>query len=307
MSNGSAAMPAIENRAQALCLLATFIVATSFPVGAAITQGLDSVVLTLLRFALSIVVLAPIVMWKYGIERLTLWDLSRYATISALLVVFFAGMFEALRYTSPLNTATLFTLTPMISAGAAAILLGERPSSRTMVALGLGLAGAVWVIYRGDFSSLGAMVFNKGDVIFLIGTVAMGFYGSLVKVLHRGEPMAKMTFWVLVTGTVWLLILSLPRLGAVSWSAVPSITYYGIIYLACFTAVTFFIFQWSTLIIGPTKVMSYTYLHPTLVLLIGLALGDEAPPLLTYPGFLLVIGATFVLQRAPRKFVEVPL
>jgi len=244
------------------------------------------------------------VVWKYGIERPSLNDLMRYATISALLVVFFAGMFEALRYTSPLNTATLFTLTPMISAGAAAILLGEMPSRRTMVALGLGVAGAVWVIFRGDFSSLGAMAFNKGDGIFLAGTVAMGFYGSLVKVLHRGEPMARMTFWVLVTGTAWLFVLSLPRLGDVSWAAVPSITYIGVIYLAGFTAVTFFIFQWSTLVIGPTKVMSYTYLHPALVLLIGLGLGDDAPSLLTYPGFLLVVGATFVLQRAPRKLAR---
>ena len=35
----------------------------------------------------------------------------------------------------------------------------------------------------------------------------MAAYTPLVKLLHRGEPMAVMTFWVLVTGSFWLLIL----------------------------------------------------------------------------------------------------
>jgi len=297
------ALPATENRAQAFTLFATLIVSTSFPVGAAITHGLDSVVLTLLRFCLSVLILGPIVAWRYGLTRPTLRDLARYATISTLLVGFFVAMFEALRYTSPLNTATIFTLMPAFGAVATALILKETPSPRTVVALGLGMVGAVWVIFRGDFTSFNALTFNKGDAIFLAGTVAMGIYGPLIKSLHRGEPMMKMTFWVQVIGVGWLLLLSLPRLDGVVWVNVPPITYLGIIYLGAFTAVTFFIFQWSTMIIGPTKVMSYTYLNPVLVLIIGLIFGDGAPPSLTYPGLLLAVGATIVLQRAPRKIV----
>ncbi len=47
-------------------MLATVLVAMSFPVGAAITNGLDSLVLTFLRFALAALLLAPIVAWRYG-------------------------------------------------------------------------------------------------------------------------------------------------------------------------------------------------------------------------------------------------
>ncbi len=46
----------------------------------------------------------------------------------------------------------------------------------------------------------------------------------------------------------------------------------------------------------PDKVMSYTYLNPALVLVIGLALGQEVPPVAIFPGFLLIVAATFVLQ-----------
>ena len=78
---------------------------------------------------------------------------------------------------------------------------------------------------------------------------------------------------------------------------VPIAVYGGIAYLAVFTTlVTFFFFQWSSTVIGPTKVMSYTFLNPALVLVIGLALGQEIPPLATYPGLLFIVAATFVLQ-----------
>ncbi len=70
----------------------------------------------------------------------------------------------------------------------------------------------------------------------------------------------------------------------------------GVIYLAVFTTrITFFIFQLSTALIGPTWVVSYIYLNPALVLLIGL--GEPLPPLATYPGLILIVGATVILQR----------
>ena len=43
--------------------------------------------------------------------------------------------------------------------------------------------------------------------------------------------------------------------------------------------------------------VSYIYLNPALVLLIGLGFGEPLPPLATYPGLILIVGATVILQR----------
>jgi len=295
-------MTAIEKRAQLLTIMGAILVSTSFPIVAAITQGLDSVVLTLLRFSIAAVLFGPVVAWKYGLPLPTLKDLGRYALLSACMVGFFWAMFEALRFTSALNTATIFTLNPVIAAGLSAVLLKERLKTRSIVALGLGMVGAIWVIFRGDFSSLVALNLNRGDAIFLAGTVSIGIFGPLLKYLHRGEPMAQVSFWIFATGAGWLLLLALPRLGDVEWTKTPDMVYWGVLYLAFFTTlITFFVFQWSTMIIGPTKVSSYTYVNPVLVLIIGLALGQDAPPALTYPGLVLVLGATVVLETAAAK------
>ncbi len=291
-----------SNRAHLLMVVATVLVATSFPVGAAITHGLDSLVLTLLRFVLAAVLFAPIVAWRYGLSIPSLKDLARYGAVSACLVAFFWGMFAALRYTSALNTATIFTLTPVVAAAASAVLLKERLSRAARLALPVGMVGAIWVIFRGDVSALFSLRLGQGDWIFLAATVAMGFYAPLLKFLHRGEPMAQMTFWTLATGAGWLFLLSIGRLPDIDWSSTPATVYAGIVYLAVFTTlITFFAFQWSTTVIGPTKVMSYTFLNPVLVLAIELAVGQPSPPIATYPGLVLVVGATFILQRSTAR------
>jgi drug/metabolite transporter (DMT)-like permease len=278
-------------------MLATALVATSFPVSAAITHGLDSLVLTFLRFTLAAVIFAPMVAWRYGLAMPSLRDLACYGALSACFVGFSWGMFAALRHTSTLNTAAIFTLTPVITAAVSAVLLKEKLSGAARLALPLGMIGAIWMIFRGDLAALISLELGRGDGIFLAATIAIGFYGTLVKYFYRGQPMAQMTFWTVATGAVWLLVLSAPRLSDVEWAAVPVAVYGGIAYLAVFTTlITFFIFQWSTMVIGPTKVMSYTYLNPALVLVIGLAFGQENPPFATYPGLLLIVAATFILQ-----------
>lgn len=286
-------------RGHALMALTTVLVATSFPVGAAITHGLDPLVLTLLRFSLAAVLFAPIVVWRYGLKLPSVGDLARYSVLGACMVGFFWGMFAALRHTSALNTATIFTLLPLITAGFAFLVLKEKPGGASRLALPLGALGAVWVVVRGDVDTLISLNFGQGDVIFLAATFVIGIYGPLVKRLHRGEPMAQMTFWTLVTGAFWLLALCAPQLADVAWGEVEPSVYGGIVYLAVFTTLfSFFTVQWCSLVIGPTKTVSYTYFNPILVLVMGLALGEGLPALATYPGFLLIFAAIYILLRA---------
>jgi drug/metabolite transporter (DMT)-like permease len=188
-------------------------------------------------------------------------------------------------------------LVPSISGGYALLINGERLGRGQLLALGCGMVGVVWVIFRGDPLQLLAMQWNRGDVIFLVGCFAMGLYTPLVKLLHRGESMAVMTFWVLVTGSLWLVILAGGRLPTVVWETVPFFAWLGIGYLAVFTTIiTFFLTQYAVPYLGPTKVMAYSYLYPGFVLVIDLALGHGLPPLRVIPGVFVVLAAMFVLQ-----------
>jgi drug/metabolite transporter (DMT)-like permease len=285
-----------------LMLLASIIVSSSFTVGAAITHGLEPSVLLLVRYMVAVLCVAPIVVLNYGFSLPSARKLGGYALISASTVGFFWCMFESLRYTSALNTSVIFTLVPGISGIYSAIFLKERLGRGRLWALFFGMAGALWVIFRGDINRLVSLDVNYGDLLFLAGCFMMAAYTPLVKRLHQQESMVVMTFWVLATGTVWLLLLAFSGLDAVDWQAVDTKIWAGIVYLAVFsTIITFYLTHISTLYLGPTRVMAYSYFYPAFVLVINWGLlGKGLPPAVILPGVVVVSMATIALQRGEK-------
>lgn len=286
-------------------VVASLLIATSFPAVASIAGAMDSAVLTLLRFALASLVFLPLVARRHRGELMPSWRaLGRYAALSAPLVGFFFAMFEALRTTSAANTGALFTFAPGFAALFAFVLTGERLAGRRVIALAVGMIGAVWVVFRGDPARLMELRLAVGDLYFLAGTASFGLYSVLIRRLHRGEPMAVVTFWTLVTGSGWLLVLGADELALVPWSEIEPRVFGVIAYLAVFTTlVTFLLTQWAVTVIGPTRTLSYGYLNPALVALLAWVLGEGAIGWRSLPGVGLTLLAMVVLQRCTPQSV----
>ena len=278
--------------------VAMFLISFSYPVGEAIANELDTGVLLFLRFALAAAIFAPLVAWRHGIARPGWRTLGGYAAISVSLVTFFWCLFYGLRTTSALNTGAISTLIPGLTALAGAILVGERLGWHRLAALGIGLVGALWVVFRGDWDRFIDLDLNQGDLIVFAGCVAMGFYSPLVKRFHRGEPVMVMTLWVVVINGVLFLLLANSALWTMTWGDVPLFAYGGVASIAiASTVISFFLMQWGAIRLGPTRVQSYSYLLPAFVLAIDWAIGKGLPPLLTIPGIVIVIAASLVIQR----------
>lgn len=288
--------------AMVLMLFCAFLVSTSFTVGALITDTLSPALLTLVRFIIAMVLLFPVIWLKYGL-MISVAALVRYATISGALVTFFYCMFVALRYTSAFNTSVLFTLVPLLAGLYAAILTGERLSKFQLTGLVCAFFGALLVISKGNPALIFNMSWNKGDLVFLCGCLAMGLYTPLVKMLHRDEPMELMTFWVLVTGALWLLPLAGIEGRGLDLAQVPLTTWGWIFYLALFTTVvSFYLTQFSIPYLGPTRVMAYSYLYPPLVLFIDFATGKGLPESSVLPGIgLIMLAMAILLRTAPHQ------
>ncbi|MDR2549876.1 MAG: DMT family transporter [Desulfobulbus sp.] len=279
-------------------LISATLVATSFTVGKAITPFLDPAVLTLVRFVLAALLFAPYVGRRYGMRFPDQGALVRYGLISGALVGFFWLMFLSLKTTNPLNTGAIFTTVPGISGIYSWFLLKERLGRYRIAALLFAMAGALWVIFEGDPERVRQLVLNRGDLLFFCGCLLMALYMPLVKLFHRGEPMAVMTLWILITGCGWLLLFSATKLPAIAWKTVPAIVWYGIGYLAFFTTiVTFFISQWATIHLGPTRVMAYSYLYPPLIVLIEWFLRRDLPTLHTMLGIAIILPAMLIVQK----------
>jgi drug/metabolite transporter (DMT)-like permease len=283
-----------------LMVLTAGLVSTSFTVGKAITSGMDPAVLTLIRFLLAVLLFLPFIHFHYNLKPPSRPTLLRYSIISFALTGFFWLMFLSLQTTTALNTGVIFTLVPGISGLYSAVLLKERLGRYKILAMVPATIGAIWVLFHGDVARLLAFDLNSGDLIFFSGCLLIALYTPLVKMMYRGEPMAVMTFWILVTGSGWLLLFSGYRLWSMPWSNVQLSVWAGIFYIALFcTIITFYLSQLSTLYLGPTRVMAYSYLYPPFILLLDWFFGQRLPPLQTLPGVGLIVIAMFIVQHGP--------
>ncbi len=285
-----------------LMLISTSLVATSFIVVKAITPNLAPTALVFLRFFFAAVLFFPWILWKHGFHLPSSKSLLGYGIISGALVAFFWLMFISLRFTSPLHTGVIFTMVPGLSGLIGMIFIKEQLGKTRLLALIPAMIGALWVIFEGKMSHLLELDVNIGDLLFFIGCLFIALYMPLVKKFHRGEPMAIMTFWILATGSCWLLFLGGYQIVHISWLEVDLYTLAGVFYLAIFTTViTFFISQWATLHLGPTRVFAYSYLYPPLIVLLEWVLGHELPPVHTLFGVILILPAMVIVQRGANQ------
>lgn len=281
----------------ALMVLMIFLAATSFPIGEAITHGLPPDVMMMLRFFSAALLFAPYVFLKHGFSFPPIKSLLGYSFLSIPLVTCFWTMFEALRYTSAVNTGAIYTIVPAITAVFAFLINKERASIRRSVGLMFGTLGALWIVFRGDVQALLGLELNYGDLIFMFGVTCMSFYSTMIKRVYEGEPMVVMTFWVILTGGLWLLMLSASTLSRIEWTAVEPSVYAGILYLSIFTTLaTFFLIQFGTVKLGPTKVAAYGFLNPIFVLILTAVIGTNDFEWAYVPGVLLVLLAMRLIQ-----------
>jgi drug/metabolite transporter (DMT)-like permease len=215
----------------------------------------------------------------------------RYGLLGLCLAAYFVLMFEGLKTAPPVSTAAVFTLTPLISAGFGWVLLRQVATPRIAAALVIGAAGAVWVIFRADLAALLRFEVGRGEVTYFWGCVAHALYTPLVRRLNRGESPLVFSFGVLAAGLVLLSVWGWSDIRATDWAALPGIVWITLVYTAFFaSAVTFVLLQYAALRLPASKVMAYTYLTPSWVILWEIALGNQAPSGLV----LLGVGATVV-------------
>ena len=95
---------------------------------------------------------------------------------AGLFATYFVLMFEGLKTARPVSAAAVFTLTPLMAAGFGWMLMRQITTPRMALALAIGATGALWVIFRADWSAFLAFQHRQGrDDLFLAAAWRMRF------------------------------------------------------------------------------------------------------------------------------------
>lgn len=274
------------------------LVAGSFSLGALVANDLDPAVLNAMRFGLSAVLIGAVVMATTGFERKAFAAPWRYGLLGALFATYFVLMFEGLKTAEPVSAAAVFTLTPVMTAVFGWFLLRQRTTPRMALALGIGACGALWVIFRADWGLFRAFDIGRGEVIYFWGCISHAIFTPMVRKLNRGEPAMVFSFGTMLAGCIVLVFWSWRDIAGVDWAALPRMVWITLFYLAVFaSATTFVLLQFASLRLPSAKVMAYTYLTPSWVILWEIGLGGSAPPVLVLGGVGLTAFALYLLLR----------
>ena len=275
-------------------LLFSALVAGSFSLGGMVANEIAPLALNAVRFVLAGVAVGMVAMLTTGIPRSAFAAPWRYLLLGGLFVIYFVLMFEGLKTSAPVRSAAVFTLVPAMSGVFAWFLLRQRTTPRMVLALVIGGAGALWVI----FGALLAFDVGRGEVIFFFGCIAHGLYTPLVRKLNRGESAVVFSFGVLVAGALWLAVVGAGDIRATDWGALRPMVWITILYVSLgASAITFVLVQYAALRLPSAKVMAYTYLVPSWVIAWEAALGNPLPPLLVSAGVGLTVLALLLLLR----------
>ncbi|WP_299048241.1 DMT family transporter [uncultured Tateyamaria sp.] len=285
-------------RGHAAMLLFSALVAGSFSLGALAANDIAPAALNAVRFWIAALVIGVAVAARGGIPRAALNAPWRYAVLGATFAIYFVLMFEGLKTAAPVSAAAVFTLTPVMSGVFGYILLRQITTPRMALALAVGATGALWVIFRADLAAFLAFEVGRGEVIYFFGCVSHAIYTPMVRKLNRGEPAVVFTFGMLVAGAVLLTLWGWRDLMATPWADLPGIVWVTILYVAIFaSSATFVLLQFATLRLPSAKVMAYTYLTPSWVILWEVALGNGLPPGIVWVGVGLTMVALSMLLR----------
>lgn len=291
-------MPKSQLHGHLAMLIMSFCIAGSFSLGAGIANLVSPDALITLRFIAAAIFMGFVITLNGKAKRIHFAAPWRFLVLGAIFAIYFVTMFEALKVTEPISTSAVATLIPLMSAIFGYFLLKQITTKRMALALIIGACGALWVIFKADLNAFIRFDLGFGEFIFFFGAIAHALYTVLFRKFNRGEPVTVSTFGVMVGGAIALIFYSYENVLDTDWINLPIEFWLVLTYLVLITtSLTFFLVQFAALRLPSAKVMAYTYLVPSWVILWEWVMGNGLPNLETSIGVAITTLALLILLK----------
>lgn len=190
-----------------------------------------------------------------------------------------------------INSHAIFAVCPLLVAGLAVPLLGERISWQRWAAIGAGLAGVLIILQPGSG------VFSLASLLPFAAALMFAIYSLLTRLATRDEPAFVALFWVGIIGAVLVTAIGLPNWQPMVGADWLWMTVYALLAL---------LGNWLLIrcyeVAEASSVQPFAYLQIVLVSLVGIVVYGEVlrPPVLI-GGAIVVAAGLFALLHNRRQ------
>ncbi|WP_210396204.1 DMT family transporter [Motiliproteus sediminis] len=267
--------------AHLLLVLTTLFWSGNFVLARAMHLEIPPLSLALLRWSLAFVILAPWVLPALWRERQVLLTHYRMLLLLALLGVanFNTFVYLGVQHTTATNATLMQSAVPVVILLLSG-LLGQPVRPIQLMGILLSLSGVLFIVTRGDWSSLLALALNPGDLWIMAAVLTWSLYTLCLRWRPQALSALALLGSTIGLGVAMLLPLFLWELGTgahIQWSR-SSVMVVG--YVALFPSVlAYFFWNHGVSRLGAQRAGLYIHLMPVFGLLLSvLFLGESVLP-----------------------------
>lgn len=272
--------------------------------GKGITGEMGPWTLSFWRFGIATLVLLPLVAHSLSQMRQFLRAKGlRVLGTGALLGVALGLLFEALHYTSAVNTGIINATFPIITLVLARIFLGEAMGPWQVVGGLIAFVGVIVIAAHGEIAVLMRFDFGIGDVMVLASAATLGAY--TVSLRKQKFELARMPLLVVLLGSA--TVISFPFSMVELWTGdyAPGLTADGLMILAYAAipggALVYLFFNWSIDVLGASRAGMLLYTQMIFTAVLAWLILGEAIEWYHYAGAaLIVVGVVLVTVFKPK-------
>lgn len=272
-----------------------------FPAVALLLRSMDVFTAVFLRFWWAAVILLVLLRWRVRqLPRLSRREAALVAGLSLLGIVAYNAFFTAgLALVEASRAALIVPTNPAFTALFAAVFLKEPLGRVRAAGVAMSVAGALWVLCRGDPLALASLELGLGEFYLVLCLFMWSAYTLVGRVALATIPPLALTAYVMLAGALplalpaWLEHVSLASVTATSWAAMAYLVVFG-------TLIPFVWYYEGVQALGAARAAQFVNLVPPLAVAESvLLLGEPFTPALAVGGLLIVSG--LYLTNRPQR------
>ena len=185
--------------------------------------------------------------------------------------------FKGIELSTPINSAVLITITPILVFVFSAILIKERLLLPRVVGVILGFIGALVLIVFGNEVRQDAPNIPLGNTLFVVNASSFAMYLVLVKSLSAKYTTVHLLKWLFLFGFIMALPISYPEFSEVGWSALPFEALWRFAFVVIGTTfMTYLLNVYALKQLKASTVGVFTYLQPLIGIGYAILVGADA-------------------------------
>lgn len=253
-----------------------------------------------LRFAMGVIILGAAVAARGQFAPAPRRELGYFAALGFLGITFHQWLqANGLVTAQATTTAWIVATTPIFIALLGGLVLREELGVQRVAGIGLAAAGVLLVVSKGDLSSLAAgSIGAPGDFLVLLSAPNWAVFSVLSRRGLRTHPAARMMFYVMGMGWLFvsLLFFAGPGLGDVSRLTLAG--WLGVGFLGIFCSGLAYIFWYDALQSVPaSQVGTFLYIEPLVAVGVAAVVLNESLPLAALLGGGIILLGVWLVNR----------